>query len=1089
MPDPDQKLKPVLHHVDGGDTKSSNSKKPKPGSDGLRDPLADPLAQVALSAPKVEGNDKPKWATSWDAGKGSVVEDKKKPAPVQTEAPPGTQVMEGPPGGGGTPTGQPAPSDNGTAPGPAQPVTAKPAKKKIAYDASAEKLKVGNFSLSKKAGSYSNDGVTTEINKKGVSRSKETKLVDGSKEKNKLGVGKEGVKFTNSSTGADGVSGREGSVGLGPDGLSMSSSRTGANGKTSGVDVSLGKKTGATVNINDKYSVGASYDKEKGFEGNVSASMGNYKASLGYSQEKGVQAGLGNKTFGASVNAKFSSDQMDLGGSLYIRGIGGGGGVHKVWDRKDESEVEDDLLGKSKNVGNLNESGWNAEGGAVVVNGGGWSNDTNRTGTLQSDLATKGKTPEQVAARQKELAAMSKGGSAGFDVTKLNKGEGVTDEVHDKGGWNAGVDALGIANYGYSSNSDDFSSTKLAKRENDVAAQNTVGKSEGSQHDYGALWGVYSGKNTFQNTSSNTMTLSGGADQQKLIESYSKSKSVPNNLKLGQEIAPGVKVEQTGSVKQDQYANEQSLLWGLGKYKSNEQTTEQTDARLTHGGSGAAFNSSKEKVEGNKVSALMSSTSSDATQSSSSQSGFVGAQKPGQSKTQNNADFKRLSAMAQNQKTADVTKMKAGETVGYSKSEGGSSSAAMSDLLSNAKFAKSGSNWSSSQATKTERGVEVQTSAGKQNKSEQSSSAFLGASTSSATSEQSQASSITVTADGNQADAMGTLNVLIQSGLVPPVVLEQVKSADDKIASTRSQIAAANRAKKPANYLEAQLRLLTTTRQKIIDDAQASAATRVKPGQKLAGGAVVTQVSTKEEGSKSESESSFWGLGSDKSSNKSASRTKQSALLPSGKTSTKLAIVKSDQARDGSNGETSTGRLNVTSGPEGTQISMAYAKSAVVGDATKTIVAATNLGGGDVAAIAARYNEGQGAPSFWAKLGTEASGAVKDPKVKAAFSAVKSPADFQKLKPAMQQAFIDGVLGRLDDSNPFETIAAIELLNGSEAKVAAYEKMFGRIESTSKGGGPGAATAQYFKQFVDGQAKGAPQLQKQLASKIKVASK
>jgi hypothetical protein len=988
--------------------------------------LGDPLG-VAPTAPTVQkASTKPEWSTSWNAAL-----EKKPDAPSEPEDPNAPKRERNLLDGDAT-----FRSGGGTAKGGQT--------SKVGVD----KFETGHA-----------DGRTFALNDKGVELGRNS--ADGISTTT-FGLGNEGATFARKS--ADPNSKQSFTLGV---------------GKKSSIGYTNANGTGGSVG----------FDAEKG-QVNIGGSYGGYKGQLDVGKNGGTLA-LGNKDFGGSATLKMDEHTLDIGASGYYAGFGAGVGYHGVTDKRSATMGEhNSVLGTAASgVTTTNETGWNANVGIKIVNGGAFSNDVSTTSFATADDGAA--DPKARAARAKALEAQANKGKDGMSFSTLQNGETTAFSEADGGGFDVGVNALGIARYGYSRSATDIDNGAIGKRsDGTMVASHTAGYDVASSHDYGALWGVYGGKTGSSSANESTMGVSSkDANSAALLEKFAKDgKEIEHQalgLDVGDDITPGITVDHTRSVERSGYTNEQSAVFGLGAYNhaSNEITAR--EAALIDGGSGAQKSTTQVKSSETGGSVLGVGGSSAATDVASSSTVFTGANKQGQTDAENKADFARLKTMTDKGADAvDIKSMKSSEVVAYNKSTNKEKVGTVHAPIGSAKETgtKSAGTTSSMEVQKFGSGAAVKQTVGKEWANKDESSTLWGLSSSS--SNQGAKVSGTVQVAGATSE-INTLEKFVKSGILTQGALDKVKAKDNEIAAwtaTIKDLKAEGNAYK-IKYAESELARHKAERQEMVDTYALMASQQLKPGQKL-DGVTVQGTSSSLETSSGSASGSWWGFGTSRSGTQSTKLTAEDKLVKGGTQSRRTATL-SQKEEINSDWKARSVYLGVTSGPGGSSIT--YSQAGNASDNTAGGKIKVDLASSDIKAIADKYNKGETAPAFWQRMAKEAAGATATASLKAVFTVVKGPADFQKLTATQQQAFVDAVLLNVNDSNPFEVIAAVELMGLSDAKAEAYMKMFQRTMSSDTNG-DASVLNEKFNDFLAIQAKTDPALAKALRSKATLST-
>lgn len=862
-------------------------------------------------------------------------------------------------------------------------------------------------------------GTSTTLSGKGVSQTR----TDAAGGKRTTGVGTDGLTVGHtekvaSPTGSTHDSGYKST--LGADGLTHTTLGDGSQrtltlgpklGYATSTDVTDGT-TGATSQ-NKRF---ASYDLESG---DVSAGLTS-GGKTGYVSvgDNGVTVGGGTRRYGGSVSFKADEHTLDVGASGYFSGVGAGGSYHSVEDKPSETTHQQHaILGDDVTEHTTtDEIGWSANAGVKIVHGGGWSNDVSTGSYLVSDDPER--TEQEQAEVEQRLGQQAQLGRDGLELDQLGDGQGLTFSETDTGGGEVGVNGFGIARYSYGGWSSDIEGGGLYKQEDGaVVGSHTRGTAEGSQHDYGALWGVYSGKTSFSSGHQGTIDVQsdGAGGNDALMEQYAQNgygNGGTYGVRAGQQVAPGLVVQGVSDVDFEGYQNTQKALWGLGKYDSSTHAVTSTDEHLIDDGAGAVR--SVDQVQQDQTGGRLlgvHGTSTTTTQAGGS-SGFLtdGSGDP--------ADFLRLQGMAdQGQSQLDLSNMKSNEQLSFSK-----------------------------YATVDE----------------QDESGAIGL--------ESQGSRSTVSAN-KSTDVIkvdGATLVHNQQG----GARQSSDESDSLLWGTQSTHCASQSGSQSVVVQGADG---STAVQQVAQTGE----TELELGQQLDDGTVVTQTGSSQQLTTSDSSSIGWGL-SDTSSYKTMSKEQSGKLVEGGSehdVSMGVGQLKTDD------GLTKGSKISgtVKTGPDGNHLSMQYLQGASAGGQAVATLAKTELDPTDLKAISTRYNEGEDAVAFWSKLAREAALAVMktSPELAKLFYKVNSPAAFQKLTGPQQEAFVKGVLKDIDDSNPFEVIAVIELMGDEGAQAESYSAMMERVYRADEDGN-GSLVAEKYAAFVGSQASVDLKLYKQL---------
>ena len=891
-----------------------------------------------------------------------------------------------------------------------------------------------------------------------------------------VGLGEKGLTFgykESNSADPDGKNAISGNLGINTNGVSAS----GRLGKA-GVDLQLGKTS--QVGITNSNGTGGSlgYDSEKG-EVIVGGTYGDWKGQVNIGKTGGTVA-LGNKQYGGSATLKLDEHTVDVGASGYFAGFGAGAGYHSVTDKESIDRGSNTMLGQDAvGMTNLNETGWNADVGIKVVNGGVFSNDASTT-----SFATTHFNPNDPASvqRAQALREQSKRGKDGMDFDKLQKGESVAFGEADGGGFNAGVNALGIARYGYSRNSTDIDNGSIARRDNgELVASHTTGDAVQSAHDYGALWGVYGGKTAFTSGTENTVGVSSSDEAHKaaLLQYAKDGKDIDASaVRAGDEVVDGVKVDHTRKATQAGYSNDQSFVFGVGSYNHTSNDVQVKEERLIDGGGGALTTSTQiaDRSTGGQVLGVgHTSSSSDVTTSSSA---FAGANKDGQTKEQNAADFKRLQSMADKGASGvELSKMKSGETIALDKA---ASTTATGKTTTVAKAASSTSTTQKAssggqEVTRLGSGATLRQSGNKEVTSKAEEDILWGLSSSTNTQTSRLSGTVQVTGGGGE---LQTLQRMVKAGVVTQGAYDKVTAKDAEINALTKEIAALEGGGQSyaAKLGKDKLAKLQVQRQELVDWCAIEASRTLKPGQKV-DGVTVQGTATSFESSAASASGSWWGLGATKGGTDKLKMTAEDKLVQGG-TQSRRTVTTSHKAELNDHWAAKSATASATSGPNGSSLMFSAAVNSSAD--TKGTKFKVDLPAADVTAIAKKYNADGDPLGFWARAGGEAAKATVDPALKSAFQKVRTPAEFARLSAAQQKAFVSGLLADPADGNPFEALAAIELMGISEAKADLYLAMFQRT-AAADADGDASRVGEEFIRFLTGIAK----TDKDLALKLK----
>lgn len=950
------------------------------------------------------------------------------------------------------------------------------------------------------------DGSGFTIGEKGVVSTFSGKGSDGVTTTGSLGLGSDGLSYgnTHKAVASDGTSTSYGSkVALGEKGLVLSgaSKSVGADGKATedatqsigisqnglatsfkegkaGVDVQLGKTTQVGVSNAKGTGITGGYDSDKG-EVIVGGTYGDWKGQVNIGKNGGTVA-AGNKQYGGSVTLKIDEHTLDVGASGYVGGFGLGGGYHAVTDKETLDQGGNAMLGPNA-VGqtNTNETGWSGNAGIKLVHGGGFSNDVNQTSFSTTHLDVN--DPKSVQ-RAMALRDASKGGKGKLSFDQLQSGESFGYANADGGGWEAGANAFGVARYGYNRNTTDIDKGALAKRDNgDLVASHTSGDAKQTAHDYGALWGVYGGKTGYSNANEQTIGVStANPAAAKALEQYANGDGEidASSVKVGQEIVDGLTVDHTRDLQQSGYTNDQSLAFGAIGYNHSASDVSVTEAKLTQGGDGAVTQRLDQADRSTGGSVLGVGGTSSSTETSTSTAAFAGANKEGQSKAENAADFKRLQDMSDKGAAAvDLTKMKSGETIALDKAASSSNTFKTAAPLKTAGGSNtvSSSAGSSQEITKLGSGASIRQTGNKEISTKAERDYLWGLASGNTTNAAKMSGTVQVAGGGGD---LKTLQAMVKSGAVSQAAVDVITKKDEAIAAKDKQLADARAAGNSyaIKIAEGELKALRAERQDLVDQAALAASLTLRPGQKIDGVTVQGRRNTMELSSSSAS-SSWWGMGTSTSGKQKMTLTEEDKLVKGGTQSMRSASF-SDKAEVNDAWLAKAGSASATSGPNGSSLSFgAYQNSSAD---TKGVKMKIDLPASDVKAITAKFNADGDPTGFWARAGGEAAKGTVDPTLKSAFTKVKSPADFSKLSKTQQQAFVDGLLADASDGNPFEVLAAVELMGLSEAKAESYMKMFQKT-AAADADGDGSRVGEQFVAFLLGLAK----TDKELAGKLK----
>jgi hypothetical protein len=871
-------------------------------------------------------------------------------------------------------------------------------------------------------------GSSTTLSGKGVSHTQ----TGASGSKSTTGIGADGLTLghteqVQSPTGSTFESGYKSTIG--PDGLSHTTTGNGSErtltlgpqlGYSTSTDVT-DSKTGATTQ--NKRFVG--YDLESG---DVSAGL-TRGGKTGYVSvgDGGVTVGGGTRTMGGSVSFKADEHTLDVGASAYYKGIGAGGSYHSVEDKPSETTHDDHaILGDDvMEHTSTDEIGWSANAGIKVVQGGGWSNDTSTGSYLVSDDPER--TDEEQAEIDERLGLQSQLGRDGLELDQLDNGQGLTFSENDTGGGEIGVNALGIARYSYGGWSSDVEGGGLYKQEDGtVVGSHTRGTGEGSQHDYGALWGVYSGKTSFSSGHEGTIDVQsdGTGDNDALMEQYAQDgygSGGTVGVRAGQEVAPGLVVQGVSDVDSEGYENTQKGLWGLGKYERKTSDVTSSEEHLIDDGNGAIRTVDRVEQDQTGGHLLGVGGSSTTTTQTGGATAFV------TDGSGNQEDFVRLQDMSdQGQEQLDLSQMKTSEQLSFSKYASVSEDDHQGTLgLESHDNNTTVSGNKTTDVIKVDGGTQVHNQASGQRSGSEDDEVLWGYTQSSSSSSQS-----------------GSKSVVVQG-------------ADGSTA---------------------------------VQDVAQTGQTDLELGQQLDDGTVVTQTSSSQQATSSDSSSLGWGLIED-SSYKTMSK-EESGTLVDGGSQHEVKMGAGELKSDGDVTKGSKIAGTVKTGPDGNHLSMQYMQGASTGGAAVATLAKTELEPTDLKAISTRYNEGDDAAAFWGKLAREAALAVMkaSPELAKLFYKVNSPEAFQKLTAPQQEAFVKGVLKDIDDSNPFEVIAVIELMGDEGDQAESYSAMMERIYREDEDGN-GSLVAEKYAAFVGSQASVDMGLYKQLKGKANVTTR
>jgi hypothetical protein len=804
----------------------------------------------------------------------------------------------------------------------------------------------------------------------------------------------------------------------------------------SGVKTKLMTGTGSAydVSLGSTTSLGVTRQDKSGFslgyDSKKSEVTGGIKTSKGFNLygsigSTGGSLGLGNKKMGISGHYHNDGTTLDAGGGLYYKGIGANFDYHSVTDKETALSPTSSPLLGGPATGSQLTNETGYSGGLGIKLLSG--NAWMNDATTTGYLATPdaSATDEEIAAQSERLKTQSSLGRDGLDRDALESGEAVMFSEESAAGGGGAVDAMGFLNYGYSGWSSDIDRGALAKRDD--------GTLVGSHTDGSASGGTHDYGALLGAWDATT----GTTDHHERTVGVTSDGSPGTDAQV-QDYAQNGYPGQTGGIRVGDEVFPGITIDHVSDVTSHGYDNEQ-DFLWGLGGDYTRHTSTTELYDERSLADGRGAVLTEQVVDSDAQGGHVlGIGNVGTETSSTTTSSAYVAGdPADTKKLRDIT-------------DAGQGSVALSDL-------KSGDQLSFSETKRTS------------DLDETSFTPVIGADDGTSTTRNKSTDIVKVdggTVVTNHTDVTTTdeTGVDVGWGLAS-------STSESEHGGSKTVV------------------VVGEDGNERIQSVATSGTTDLQVGDKLDDGSVVQETSSSYGSSSSSSTSALWGASE---SNSSSSRNKDThdQLTSTGKRSS----VHVD-AMDYANGSLfSTGHMataDIQAGPEGSSMQVLYGRGAAAGGQSSSVVGTTNLEPADMKAIADRYNEGEDAGAFWKRIALEAATAVygASPKTAAIYRKVTSPEAFQGLDDATQASFVRAVISDIDDSNPFQAIALVELMEDPSLRTDAYshllEKLYGADEE-----GDGSLVAETWASFVMDQAKDDPGLYKQLlkTSTVKTSS-